>query len=141
MIRFVLKENVIDFCVLLMRATLGPVRGSRPQVHNPYHTSPMSTININIYSQCKQTIFTQYIFLWRIFHKTNKAVALFLRYLTFYLRKSKKIIWDRRNLIRRRTDWREPKYFCVPNDHGRTFSKSEFPMFVLFLGVNATKNI
>ena len=57
MIRFVLKENVIDFCVLLTRATLGAVRGSLALGPSPYHTSPTSTININIYSQCEQTIY------------------------------------------------------------------------------------
>ena len=63
LIRSVLKENVIDFCVLLMRETLGPVRGSPALVHSPYLTSPMSTININIYSQCEQTIYNIYIFI------------------------------------------------------------------------------
>ena len=59
-----MKENVTDFCVLLTRGTLGPVRGSPALAHSPYLTSPMSTINIKIYSQFEQTIFIKYIYLF-----------------------------------------------------------------------------
>ena len=77
MIRFVLKENVIDFCVLLMRATLGPVRGSLALGPSPYHTSPMSTININIYSQCEQTIFIKDMSIKLTWYISNKIKNIF----------------------------------------------------------------
>ena len=106
--------------------------GSGPQ-SLPYQSN-VDDKHQHLFSMWANNIYKRYMSIKLTWYISNKIKTIFtpiqrISDIIIY-EKIKKFIWDSwqvtRNLMRSGTDWREPKYFFVPNDHGRTFSISEF---------------